>query len=248
MGLTVTAKEEPKEIPEIGVYPVTCIGIIDRGTQKPRNPKHKSSRRLNIMVELIGTEMTEGDYAGEPFIKSRNFAASLGKKSHLRKLIEDWTGQKIGKDDEFDFEDLLGKSGNALITHRDGEGEYEGEKFANIETITPLKKRDGKVEKLDKPKTPRVSFFLPFDSEGNYTNEPFDQEAFDELPEWEQDIIKQSDEYKQLKDDGLVESKKAKGGKPKAKEEDEEEETPKRGKATKKVVEEETTTFKRRGR
>lgn len=251
MGLKVTAKEEPKELPEIGVYGSTIVGVIDRGTQKPKNPKHKASRRLNVVVELVGTEMQEGEYAGEPFVLRRNFSASLGKKSHLRKFVETLTGRKIETDDEFDFEDLLGMSGNAVVVHTEGTGDNDGETYANLETMTPLKKKDGKVEKLDKPKTPKHFFFLPFDADGAYIKgEEFDQEGFDDLPDWEQDIIKQSDEYKQLKDDGIVESKKAKGGKSKAKDEDEEDK-PRKGSKSKRdeeEVEEETTTFKRRGR
>ena len=160
-----------------GTYSAICVASIDIGEQL-REFKGKSSY-VNMMMytfELVG-EFIEVDGKQAPRLLSRAFAFFKSEKSGLRKFIESWQGRKFSNEEfgEFDTNDMVGKEAMLGIVLNDT-GEY-----ANIDTIMGLPKGMS----AGKP----VSELIRFDME------PWSQEAFDKLPEWAQNRVKDSTQW-----------------------------------------------------
>lgn len=193
-----------RELAPEGTHVAQCVRILDLGTQV--HPEWGPKRKINIGFELLEEQTTEG----EPFLVFRTYNASLTPKSDLSKDISAWLGIKIGKGDEFDIDELLGKHCMVTVVWEDsGDTTY-----ANVSTITSLPKS---------VRPPRAQSEL----QSLYLDDSFDQEIFDALPDWLQEKIAKTEEYQAL---GLAPVK-SKGGKPsraKAEEEEEEEEAPRR--------------------
>lgn len=176
MGLTIVNEERERELPDEGSYPAACIRVLDMGTQV--HPKYGPKRKINVAMEILGEETEDG----EPFVVYKNYTASLGPKASLTKDLKTWMGLKFEKGDEFDFEQILGQLGMVTIVHNES---TDGNVYANIDTIS-------KLPKGLKPGKPTL------EPSSLYLNDDFDEEVFDELPDWLQDKIKKTDEYKSL--------------------------------------------------
>lgn len=160
-----------------GTYTAICVASIDIGEQLHKF-KDKSNY-VNMMMftfELVG-EFIEVDGKQEPRLLSRKFTFSKSEKSGLRKFIESWQGRKFSNEEfgDFDTNDMVGKEAMLGIVLNDT-GEY-----ANIDTIMGLPKGMS----AGKP----VSELIRFDME------PWSQEAFDKLPEWAQNRVKDSTQW-----------------------------------------------------
>jgi len=186
-------------IPE-GTYSARCIRIIDLGTQV--HPKYGPKRKVNLAFEL-----DEEDDEGNPFVAYRNFTASITPKSHLAKAIKSWTGQTIKKGERFDLDSLLNEPCLVTIVH--SEPNDDDEVYANIDSIT-------KLPKSMKPFEPENEAF------SLYLDETFNRKQFNDLPEWLQEKIEATEEYKALSGKGSKKKKKA------VEEDEEEDEQPKR--------------------
>lgn len=173
MGLTIKNEGKDKELCPEGTYPVTCVSITDLGTQS--HEVYGDKRKFNVGFEIAN----ETDSEGNPFIVYRTFNAGLTMKSHLGKTLKSWLGMTFEKDEEFDLDELLGKQGQATIIHNEG---TDGNVYANVDTLTSLMKGI----KVPKTKTALSSFYL---------DENFDQETFDDLPEFIREKIAKSPEY-----------------------------------------------------
>src|ERR1700685_4504260 len=91
------------EQPPIGTHMARCVRVIDIGTQRGEYQGKVNIRRQCIIAWELPTElMSEGDSAGKPFIVSRFYTASLGKKANLRADLQNWRGR------EFTEEELSG--------------------------------------------------------------------------------------------------------------------------------------------
>lgn len=163
---------------EPGTYFAVCIGAVDLGEQETSyNNKTKYVNQLQIIFELP-SELIEIDGEEQPRQLSRRFAVSLSTKSNLRKFIETWYGKKFTDDAirEFDTRELLGRPAMlSVVLGEDGN-------YANIASAAALPKG------MEAPKT--RSELIDFDVE------EWDDEAFQKLPEWLQELIKKSTQYK----------------------------------------------------
>lgn len=163
---------------EPGTYFAVCIGAVDLGEQETTyNNKTKYTNQLQIIFELP-SELIEIDGEEQPRQLSRRFAVSLSTKSNLRKFIETWYGKKFTDDAirEFDTRELLGKPAMlSVVLSEDGN-------YANIAGAAALPKG------MEAPKA--KSELIDFDVE------EWDDEAFQKLPEWLQELIKKSTQYK----------------------------------------------------
>ena len=100
------------EQPPVGTHPARCVRIIDIGTQKGEyQGKATFKRQVVIAWELSNELMTEGDYAGKPFMVSRFYTASLGEKANLRKDLVSWRGKEFSDQEltGFDPRNILDK-------------------------------------------------------------------------------------------------------------------------------------------
>lgn len=163
---------------EPGTYFAVCIGAVDLGEQETTyNNKTRYTNQLQIIFELP-SELIEIDGEEQPRQLSRRFAVSLSTKSNLRKFIETWYGKKFTDDAirEFDTRELLGKPAMlSVVLSEDGN-------YANIASAAALPKG------MEAPKA--KSELIDFDVED------WDDAAFQKLPEWLQELIKKSTQYK----------------------------------------------------
>jgi hypothetical protein len=221
MGMELTNEFDEKELCPEGSYAARCIRIVDMGTQTHKI--YGDSRKVNFSFENLDEE----DEEGNPFILHRTFNAKLTPKADLTKAIQKWQKIKIEKGDTFDIDELLDQVCMITVEHQESD---DGTVRARITDITSVPKSMGKL-----PKAKSDIWSLYLDKKG------FDQDLFDELPDWMQEAIAETDEYEALVDAGVAGGKKKGKGKKKAKDEDEDEEDekPKRGKARGKAREEE---------
>jgi hypothetical protein len=172
-----------------GVFPARCIRIIDLGTQDESfEGKAKKLRKLVFFFETSEL-LTEGDFAGQPFMLNREFTASLGEKATLRKSLESWRGRKFTEQEVagFDINAVLGKP---LMLNVVEYKRQNGKSGTKIDSMMPLP--SGMVANKA---VGEVFFFNLYDDEGNV--KPLDTEAYKKLSEFWQKKIALSPEYKQ---------------------------------------------------
>lgn len=174
MAIIVT--EKARALAPTGMHTGVLYQIIQVGTIFSKF-YGTSSKKIDFSWELPD-ELME---SGKPFSVRKRYTESLGKKAILAADLTSWLGALPGKG--FVINDLLGKACNLSIIHEVGTDGVIREK---ITAISPLKKG----EKAPKPSNPIKVF--EFD--------PFNQEIFDNLPEFYRDIIKETPEYKAIHD------------------------------------------------
>lgn len=175
--MKIKDRAKPKVPPvEPGVYIGICIGIIDLGEQYSETFK-KFSNDVMIVWELAG-ETVEVDGEQKPRQLSRTFSVATSKKSKLRAFLSSWNGKQYGDDEfgEVDLFDQIGKVCQLNVVLNDT-GEY-----ANIDNLMPLPKG------MPAPATDTPAIRWDMDA--------WDDEVFKTLPEWVQEKIKQSTQYK----------------------------------------------------
>lgn len=165
----------------IGSHVARCVKIIDIGTQRGEYQGKATVRRQCIIGWELPTElMTEGEYAGKPFIVSRFYTASLGEKANLRKDLENWRGRAFTEQELLGFEskNILGKPCMLSIIHND-----KGK--ARVSAVMALPKGMQVPEQVN----PSVYFSL----------DEFDPKVFEALSDGYKKLIQASPEYQQLK-------------------------------------------------
>jgi len=164
---------------EPGTYAGLCVGIYAIGEQETTyNEKTRYVEQIVITFEFP-SETIEIDGEEKPRQLSRTFTASTSDKSGLRKLLKTWRGKDFASSDDmsdFELTDMLGAS--ALIQVLQNENGY-----SNIESVIPIPK--------GMPDPTTATALMSFDVE------EWDDAAFEELPDWVQERIKNSTQYKQ---------------------------------------------------
>lgn len=165
-----------------GTHVARCIKLIDLGTQFGEyQGKPTSARKVVISWELPNEVMTEGDYAGKPFIVSKFYTASLSEKANLRKDLVNWRGREFTDAELMGFEskNILGKPCMVQITPNEkGKNKVTG--------VMALMKGTDCPPQVN----PSVYFSLERDE--------FKADILEGLSEFYQEQIKQSPEYKRL--------------------------------------------------
>ena len=184
-----------------GVHNARIVRIVELGTQP--SDEWGDKFKIEISFELVDESAVFNEEKGEQnFVVRKKYNRSLHKRSDLAKHITAITGNKFEAGDEFEMDDLLNQPCQVEITHSE-DGQY-----ANITGIM----KAAKGVKVAKAESELQSLYL---------DESFDQDVFDTLPEYMQDMIADTDEYKELFPDEKPKSKKSK-------DEDDEDEKPKR--------------------
>lgn len=161
-----------------GTYFAVCIGVVDLGEQQTTyNGKTRYVNQVQVIFELP-EEQIEVDGEMQPRWLSRRFALSASKKSSLRKFIESWYGKKLSDDaaDEFEVFDIVGNAALlSVVLSEDGQ-------YANISSAAALPKGT--------PAPIAKSEFIRFDVD------KWDDELLKKLPEYLQELVKNSTQYK----------------------------------------------------
>ncbi len=174
--MKIKDRAKPKTPPvEPGVYIGICVGIIDLGEQY--SEKFKSySNKLKIIWALPG-ETIEVDGKTEERQLSKEFTFSTSKKGSLRAFLQSWNSKSYTDEEfgELEILDQLGKPGQLNVVLN------ETKEYANIEGIMPLPKG------VPAPKSTTEPMVWDMDQ--------WDDAAFQALPEWIQEQLKQSTQY-----------------------------------------------------
>ena len=173
---------EKREIVPAGTHIARCYSMIHIGTVEWEwQGEIKESNKVKIAFELPN-EMR--DFGGEekPMVISKEYTISLHEKSNLRRDLETWRGKEFTTKElsSFDITNLLEKCCNISIVHKMSKG---GKQFANIGGISALAKG------VECPEQFNPTFVF------NYEDN-FNEEWLDGQPEWIQEQIKSTPEYK----------------------------------------------------
>lgn len=204
------------ELAPEGTHPARLVQLIDMGTQKPSNPKHKATRKVSLGFEIIDDDLMTGEDEDQHFMAFRRFPLKVSSGSHLGKVLKSWQGVTVKKDEDFDLSELINEPCLITVEHTEGD---DGNTYANITAIVS----PPKGMKVGKATRDIIELSL---------DENFDQEAFDSLPDFVQEKIEESPEYEEF-----GEEKKKKKAKGKARDEEEEDTRSRKKKpATKKTL------------
>jgi len=168
-------------IPE-DLHLAVCYAVYDLGTH--HSQFGKDQHKIVIIFELPevrGQFEKDGKMVDLPRAISKRYTLSLHEKAVLRQDLEGWRGKKF-TDEElkgFDLQKLLGVSCQIQIVHT----QKDGNTYANINNIVKSKEQR-------KPENKTSSFTFA----DNGVDFP------PEMPEWVQNICKESQEYRYIKD------------------------------------------------
>lgn len=174
MGTTAKASSgEGFEIPDAGAVVGRCYMVADLGTQ---DTSYKGVAKKAHKI-LISWELAQKMEDGRPFAISSRYTLSLFDQAILRQHLESWRGRGF-TDEElngFDVKNVLGHYCLLSVVHN-----TEGDKtYANVKGIMPLPKG------MEKPAPVNQDVYFDIDTGDINT-----------LPEWVQNVVKKSDEWK----------------------------------------------------
>lgn len=119
----------PKEVCPAGVHDALCVFVEDLGHEY--SEMYKNWSRKIVLCWEINEPMKDG----KPFMLSKRYTLSIGKKANLLKDVQGWRGRNF-TDAElagFDVEVLRGKQCQLQVIHH----EKEGKVHANIISVLP---------------------------------------------------------------------------------------------------------------
>jgi hypothetical protein len=163
-----------------GTHVAICYQIIDLGTCEQGGQFPGKKRKIQFLFELPNEKTVFSEDKGEqPFYCRNVYTLSMHEKSTLRKDVQGWLGKNLTDSEAktFNIFKLLGQPCMISLVHVD----KGGSTYANINSISKLPKG------LTVPEcyNPQLAF-SPIQPDMN---------AFNKLPTFIQDKIRQSDEW-----------------------------------------------------
>ncbi len=168
-----------------GTHIARVIGLIYIGTVKTSwKGEEKEMSKVRITWELPTETFSfkEGELE-KPFVVSKEYTFSMGKKSNLRPVVEGILGANLTDDEAyaFDLDEILGKPSLLSLTHIDG----ENGKFVAINSTAKL------VKGMECPPQVNETKVLSY--------EKWNEEYFNSLPSFIKEKIVSSKEYNAMK-------------------------------------------------
>lgn len=161
-----------------GTYLAVCVYSIAIGEQlcefKDKGKSYNNQVMLGFELQGVTVEI---DGKQEPRTLGRTFNIAKSKNAALRKFVGAWEAKEYTDEEflELDTNDLVGKPAMLNVVLNES-GEY-----SNIESIMQIPMGFP----VPQPTLPLIRFDM----------EPWDQAAFDKLPEWAQERINKSTEW-----------------------------------------------------
>ncbi|MFN7301479.1 MAG: phage replication initiation protein, NGO0469 family [Bacteroidota bacterium] len=188
MGLIVKENENTDFKPcPAGTHVAICTGLVDLGLQVNKFDTSKAPREKVALFWTLPDVLRED---GNPFVVREVYTATLNKNkqgtpSKLRSCLDAWRGVPFTEEDlkGFDLTKILCKPCMLSIVH---EEKKEGGVYANINSVLAMMKG------MPIPELPESSLILHFDTENPSL------EDFQKLPEWVQNMIRQSVEWEAI--------------------------------------------------
>ena len=184
---SIVAKDEGKafELTPVGTYIARCYSMVHVGTSKGEyQGKEIEQNKVRITWELP-TEMRvyKEENGEQPISISREFTLSMSEKANLRKFLEGWRGRSFTAEEAkaFDISKLVGLPCTLSVIHKTSQ---KGKAYAMVSAASTLMKG------VECPPQINKSFV--------FSMQTFEQEKFDQLPDFLKDQVKESYEYKAL--------------------------------------------------
>lgn len=166
-----------------GTFFARCWRVVVLGTfADTYKGEPKLNRKIRIDLELP-TELNDFGNGPEPFNVSLTLNVHMGDKANYRKFLQNWRGKPYTEDETkkgVDVSKFIGHAALVTVAHKTSES---GKTYDNIANISPLPKA---MQVYDKVNT-AVLFSV-------YA-QPFNQAAFEALPNFLQEKIKDSREW-----------------------------------------------------
>lgn len=123
-----------KDVPP-GLHVAVCYMIVDMGLQKTTYAGETSMKHKLYLRFETPEERTDDN---RPLSIGLFCTATLGKKSTLRGILEQWRGRPFTEEElqKFDVTAVLGKACQISVSH-DAKGDKT---YANIRSVVPLSK------------------------------------------------------------------------------------------------------------
>lgn len=177
--MEVAISKTKKILPPEGVHNARCIQLVDLGTQETEwEGKISMKHQIKLAFELVDeTAIFNEDKGEQNFVLYRTYTLSLAPKATLAIHISAWLNKKFGKSDSFDLNELLNAPCQIQVRHN------ESKEYANIVAIMA----PPKGVKVAKASNDCFSVFL--------TEEEFDQDSFDLLPNFMKEKLAATEEF-----------------------------------------------------
>ncbi|KKQ74831.1 MAG: hypothetical protein US97_C0056G0013 [Microgenomates group bacterium GW2011_GWF1_38_5] len=184
MGIYAESSPARKLIPA-GSYVARCYQMIELGTQEMEfKGVKKLLKKANLTWELpTEMEVFNEEKGEQPFSISNDYTLSMFEGANLRRDLEGWRGKGFSEEEatHFDITKLVGVACLLNVIHKPAKN---GKTYANIASISTLPKG------IICPAQINPSRILQF--------EDFDYNLYKELPEFLQEKISASPEFKAL--------------------------------------------------
>jgi len=183
--MPIVTSEKPKFDPTpAGIHQAVFQSIVDLGTHVPDNPKYAKSRKIYITWELVHETYQDKEGNTRRRKIGKEYSLSFGKKANLRAMLNSCRGRDLSEEElkSFNTDSLLGLNCQLNVVHRP-KVKDPSSVYAAVQTVVPL----SKGVPLVKTEDPVVSWDIP--ASGPIVPPP-------NLPEWLQEKIKESEEYK----------------------------------------------------
>lgn len=163
---------------EAGTYLGVCIGVIGLGEQETTfSGKTRYVEKIKFIFE-IPSETIEQDGEQRPRQLSTDFSVARKSTSRMRQFMSGWMGKTL-TDDEYlgmEYFDLIGRNAILNVVRS------EDNQYANIAAAAPPLRGTAPVTATTEP--------LRFDVD------EWDDAVFEKLPDYLQERIKKSTQYK----------------------------------------------------
>lgn len=184
--MPLIAPKAVRILPPEGTHIARLIRILHIGTIfEEYMGEEKEMNKIDFTFELPEeTRVFKDGEDAKPFVISKEYTFSMGEKANLRKLVEGIVGKSMvqGEADLFDVEGLLNSTCLITIKHKISKA---GNPRAEIASASPLMKGQEAKGAFNEPK------LLTYTS--------WDEAYFESLPEFIQEKITNSAEYKAMK-------------------------------------------------
>jgi hypothetical protein len=179
------AVKVPRVLPPAGLHRAHCFGVVVLGTiDDSYMGKPKRSKKVRLYFELAEEKYTWNPEKGpECFTVEQDFTLSMASKANLRILIGGCYGAALTDEQASKF-NIVNLIGCEMTLNLIKKTSSNGNDRMEIMSMTMLKDSE---EIPPCTKEPLLFTFAP----------PFKQAAFDRLPQFLQEKIKSSDEYRE---------------------------------------------------
>jgi hypothetical protein len=102
--------------PPNGLHNAVCVDVVDLGVVNT-NFGPKPQVRISFEIDKLMPPDPRNPAVQKPYVASRWFTKSIGKKANLRKFAEDWRGRQFtpAELEKFDLEKMLNAPAQILI-------------------------------------------------------------------------------------------------------------------------------------